>query len=51
MTGGIDEIEFVSGPLHSDRGQFHSNPPLALDVHLIEELIAHAAFFDGPSQF
>jgi hypothetical protein len=39
MSGSIDQIEFVSLPVHSCRSQFDGDASFLLDIHTVQHLI------------
>ena len=48
MAGGVDEVEDILSVLHPHGLHLDGNPPLAFEVHLVEDLVAHLALWDGP---
>lgn len=51
MSGGVDEIDLMPLPSHTNGSQFDRNSPLLLDRHSIEHLlIFHLAFFLGSGE-
>ncbi len=50
VTGGIDEMEGVSVPVHPHVLGLDGDAPLPLDVHRIEVLLAHEAGVHRPGQ-
>ncbi len=56
MTGGVNEIEFVLLAIlslieHPHRRSLDGNPFLALQIHLIQDLIGHLTGRDGTGVF
>lgn len=52
MTWRIDEVDFMTFPSHSDRGELDSDSTLLFDFHSIEHLaVFHLAFFFGSCEF
>src|SRR5579864_3898571 len=43
MTRGVDQVELVALPHHAHGLRLDRDPALALEVHRIEELVAHLA--------
>ncbi len=52
MSWGVDEVELISFPCHSDGCEFDCDSSLLLDIHGVEHLsIFHFSFFLGSSEF
>ena len=51
VAGSVDEVERVSLPVDAHVLRLDRDPPLALEVHRVEVLLAHVARLDGPGQF
>lgn len=52
MSWGINEVDFVSFPLHSHGRELDSDATLLFDIHRIEHLrIFHLSFFFGSRDF
>ncbi len=43
VAGRIDEVELVVAPYHADRARLDGDPVLPLELHRVENLIAHLA--------
>ena len=50
VAGRVDEIELVPAPGHAHRLRLDRDPALSLELHRVEELLAHVALRDGPGQ-
>ena len=55
MPGGVDEVEFVGFPVargvgHGDGMGLDGDAALALEVHVVEQLVALVALGDGAGQ-
>src|SRR5687767_11969376 len=46
MAGRVDQVKDVTIPIHSDVLRLDRDPPLPLEIHRVEELLAHVARFD-----
>ena len=56
MSRGVDQVELiflaVRGPVaHPDRVELDGDAPLALEVHRVEQLLAHEALLDRTGGF
>ena len=47
MARSIDEVQFDSLPLHTHRSELDRDPPLSLEIHIIEGLRLDLTFFEG----
>jgi hypothetical protein len=50
MAGGVDQVELVALPMDADRLGLDGDPALALELHRVEQLVAHLALGDGVGQ-
>ena len=50
VAGRVDQVQLVPLPLHADRLRLDRDPALALELHRVEQLIAHLALGDGLRQ-
>ena len=48
--GRVDEVELVAAPVHADGLRLDRDPALALEVHRVEQLLAHLALGDRAGQ-
>ena len=46
----VDEVELVALPVHAHGLRLDRDPPLALELHRVEELLAHLPLRDGSGQ-
>ena len=50
VPGRVDEVELMAAPVHAHGLCLDRDPPLALEVHRVEELLAHLSGRDGAGQ-
>ena len=46
VPGRVDQVQLVPLPVHAHRLRLDRDPPLALEVHRVEQLLAHVAVRD-----
>ena len=50
VPGRVDEVQLVALPEHAHRLRLDRDPALALELHRVEDLLAHLALRDGVGQ-